>query len=627
MTELPTAIVRRGAHAALRLLTIGGLAAMLGGCYDTHMAQQPEYPNDYRLRHPITLKESDRTVEVFVGRNRGGLTPIQRADVLAFAQLWRREATSGIIVDIPQGGAVDHAAADSMREIHSIFAASGVPQNAVYVRNYRPATSRARQHQDQLYENGGAGRSLRSVAGKRRPRPGFVPTSRTGRTGISAAPVSATSPAMVDNPADLVQSARRIAVLHPASLDGDRQVPQGRQSLRHIHRLRHRQDQRSREMIKHAQQVALAQDEPMAAAVADNAADEHIAPAPRVSVCRPSASRWKPPPAVQAAGEDRRLAKAHVKIQMGGATAAVEAYRGSPTPNVIFIEAEQRGEDILTKPRPACRGLRRRHARGGGRPHQRRHALSRTDAARRQRLFDRADRHHRRGALDLRAVHGARRQGGRPHHRRWSAPKAASAPPPSRTNVAWAIARDLALDAVVTDLDLAFGTAGLDTIRIPPQGIADAVFSPDRIDTAFVDRLLSKCTDTSACWPRRRHWSASTISAPRLSTRSSISLRSSIPCVVLDVPHQWSGWTKRLLVSADDILVVAGPDLANLRNAKNWSICCAPRGRRSSPLLLPQPGRRAEASGNHAGRFRQGAGRPAAGGDPVRTAAFRHGRQ
>jgi pilus assembly protein CpaE len=46
-------------------------------------------------------------------------------------------------------------------------------------------------------------------------------------------------------------------------------------------------------------------------------------------------------------------------------------------------------------------------------------------------------------------------------------------------------------------------------------------------------------------------------------------LRGTIPCVVLDLPHQWSGWTKRLLLSADDILVVAGPDLANLRNAKN----------------------------------------------------------
>src|SRR3954466_16354962 len=41
------------------------------------------------------------------------------------------------------------------------------------------------------------------------------------------------------------------------------------------------------------------------------------------------------------------------------------------------------------------------------------------------------------------------------------------------------------------------------------------------------------------------------------------------PCIVLDVPHQWSGWTKRVLVGADDILVVAEPDLANLRNTKN----------------------------------------------------------
>src|SRR5581483_10109526 len=62
-------------------------------------------------------------------------------------------------------------------------------------------------------------------------------------------------------------------------------------------------------------------------------------------------------------------------------------------------------------------------------------------------------------------------------------------------NVAWMASRELALHSVVTDLDLAFGTAGLDFNQDPPQGIADAVFSPDRIDTAFVDRLLSKCDD------------------------------------------------------------------------------------------------------------------------------------
>ena len=63
-------------------------------------------------------------------------------------------------------------------------------------------------------------------------------------------------------------------------------------------------------------------------------------------------------------------------------------------------------------------------------------------------------------------------------------------------NVAWAIARDLSARCRSSPTSIcAFGTAGLDFNQDPPQGIADAVFSPDRIDTGFVDRLLSKCTD------------------------------------------------------------------------------------------------------------------------------------
>ena len=58
-------------------------------------------------------------------------------------------------------------------------------------------------------------------------------------------------------------------------------------------------------------------------------------------------------------------------------------------------------------------------------------------------------------------------------------------------------------------------------------------------------------------------------SAPRRSTAIFDALRATMPCVVLDVPHQWTGWTQRTLISADDILIVAAPDLANLRNAKN----------------------------------------------------------
>jgi len=56
------------------------------------------------------------------------------------------------------------------------------------------------------------------------------------------------------------------------------------------------------------------------------------------------------------------------------------------------------------------------------------------------------------------------------------------------------------------------------------------------------------------------------ISARKPSTQCSTRLRMTTPCIVLDVPHQWSGWTRRALVNADDIVIVAEPDLANLRN-------------------------------------------------------------
>ena len=139
MTFFRSAPVERCARAALRAVAIGSLAATLGGCYSTRDVTA-EYPFDYRNRHPISLREGEQTVEVFVSRNRGGLNPAQRADVLAFAVAWRREGNSGIIIDAPIGPGKSPAVQDSLREIHSIFAASGVPRQAVRVRAYRPAS-------------------------------------------------------------------------------------------------------------------------------------------------------------------------------------------------------------------------------------------------------------------------------------------------------------------------------------------------------------------------------------------------------------------------------------------------------------------------------------------------------
>lgn len=205
MIGLHTAIVERRARTALRFVAAASLATMLAGCYSTtQKVAEPIYQTDYRDRHPITLKERERTVEIFVGRNRGGLTPAQRADVLSFSQQWRREAMSGIIVDVPHGGGLDHAVSDSMREVHSILAASGVPRNAVYVRKYRPppaALASIKMNYSKLSAEAGPcgqwpadlGPSIDSKDFENRP---YWNLGCASQRNLAA---------MVDNPADLVQ--------------------------------------------------------------------------------------------------------------------------------------------------------------------------------------------------------------------------------------------------------------------------------------------------------------------------------------------------------------------------------------------------------------------------------------
>jgi pilus assembly protein CpaD len=125
------------AALALRAAVVAGSALVVCGCNtDQQVTGVPVIPTDYRMRHPITIKESDHTLEVFVGSNRGTLTATQRAQVLAFAQTWRREATGGVIIDLPTGTSNERAAAESLREIQSILAATGVPPAGIAVRSY-----------------------------------------------------------------------------------------------------------------------------------------------------------------------------------------------------------------------------------------------------------------------------------------------------------------------------------------------------------------------------------------------------------------------------------------------------------------------------------------------------------
>ena len=164
---------RRAAAIGVRGLLIAGFAAALAGCNTTGCSDTTgSIPVDYRERHPITIKEGKKSLVLFVGAGRGGLSPTQRAEVLAFAQNWKRDATGGVTIDRPVGGANERAANDTLKEALSILAQAGVPNNGIGIRPYNPGGKNA-TIAAQLSADGGGGRPLRAVA--RRPRPELRP--------------------------------------------------------------------------------------------------------------------------------------------------------------------------------------------------------------------------------------------------------------------------------------------------------------------------------------------------------------------------------------------------------------------------------------------------------------------
>ena len=313
---------------------------------------------------------------------------------------------------------------------------------------------------------------------------------------------------------------------------------------------------------------------------ADNG--DYISPAPRVSVqifCVTEATASTS----RAAAEDRRLAKAHLSVHMGGIVAAIDAYHTAPTPNVIIIETEGHTDILagLDELASVCDPGTRVIVIGTA-----------SDITPYRELVRRGVNDYVIGPVEVldvvRSICSLFSASEAITVGRMIAVVGAKGGVGASTvahNIAWHIARDVPLDSVVIDLDLAFGTASLDYNQDPVQGIANAVFSPDRLDSSFMERLLAKCTDN-----------LSLLAAPAALDQvydfgadafDSIfdTLRMTTPCIVLDVPHQWTAWTRRALVGADDILIVAEPDLANMRNTKNMmSLLKAARPNDRPPL-------------------------------------------
>ncbi len=265
---------------------------------------------------------------------------------------------------------------------------------------------------------------------------------------------------------------------------------------------------------------------------------------------------------------DRRLERAHVKVHMGGAAAAIEAYRTAPTPNVIFLETTANHKELIEH----LDGLAEFCDAGtkviiAGRTNDiilYRELMARGVSEYLVTPFS---------VLDfIRTISHLYAASGREPVGKIIACTGAKGGIGASTlahNIAWTIARDLEIQTVLVDLDLGFGTAGLDFNQDPPQGIAEALFAPDRVDANLVDRLLSRCSDKLSLLAAPATLDR-TYDFPETAFDAVIDiLRASTPCVVLDVPHLWTAWSRRMLLQADEIILVATPDLANLRNTKS----------------------------------------------------------
>jgi len=297
------------------------------------------------------------------------------------------------------------------------------------------------------------------------------------------------------------------------------------------------------------------------------AAMAELRPVPRISIqafCETEAVAAS----IERAGNDRRMAKAHLKLHMGGIATAVEFYQSAQTPNLIIVESREEPKQLiatLAQLAEVCDPsskvvvighyndvwLYRELIRFG---------ISEYVVA----PISMAD------VLSVIAsifVDPAAEPIGRSVA--FIGAKGGVGSSTLAHNVGWAVSSLFSSEVVVADLDLAFGTANINFDQDPAQGMAEAVFSPERIDEVYLDRLLTQCAER-----------LSLLAAPSMLDRTydfdadafsqiiDIAQRTA-PFLVLDVPHVWNGWSKSVLTQADVVVITATPELANLRNTKN----------------------------------------------------------
>jgi pilus assembly protein CpaE len=272
--------------------------------------------------------------------------------------------------------------------------------------------------------------------------------------------------------------------------------------------------------------------------------------------------------AAQKAAADRRLSRATTEIRPGGLVEALEHYRNQPTPPLIIVESTEHAQHLLAgldRLAEVCDPGTKVIVVG-----------SHNDIGLYRELMRRGVSEYLVPPLQtlqlIRAVTTLYTDPAVPFVGRTLAFVGAKGGAGSSTlahNIAYQLSEAMQANTVIADFDLPFGTAGLDFNQDPVQGMGDALNKPDRLDATLLDRMTARCTERLSLFAAPASLDDDYEISAEAFEEVQTKIRGTAPYVVLDLPHLWSGWMRKTILSADDVVITATPDLASLRNAKN----------------------------------------------------------
>ncbi|KKB76779.1 CtpF protein [Devosia soli] len=271
---------------------------------------------------------------------------------------------------------------------------------------------------------------------------------------------------------------------------------------------------------------------------------------------------------VESAVHDRRMSKVALTTHNGGIDGAVETYKSNPTPNLIIVETNLPPEDVpqaMERLAEVCDATTRVIVLGHVNDVQLYRELIRSGISE-YIVLPTTGPQIVSAITELFAGEGAAPIG---RTIGFVSAKGGAGGSTVAHNVAWAIATVLRQDCLILDMDLAFGTAGLNFNQDPPHGVADALVASQKVDQTMLDRLMSKAANhinlLTAPATLDRTWDFEEREFEQILEIC----QKSVPAVILDIPHSWNAWVRHTLSTIDEVVIVAEPDLANLRNAKN----------------------------------------------------------